>query len=112
MPAGGVEKGEASEEAALRELKEETGFTPDTLQHLPTFWTTPGFCTERMHAYLATGLRLGSPRRDEDEHIRVVNVPMNRIPDMIRSGEIRDGKTIATLLLVLHPLHLDEGTEA
>ena len=100
VPAGGVDKGERSEEAALRELQEETGFTADVLHHLSSFWTTPGFCTELMHAYLATGLRPGSLKPDEDEDIQVVKVPLNRIPDMIRSGEIRDAKSIASLLMV------------
>ena len=102
IPAGGVEKGEVSQEAVLRELQEETGYTADKLQHLSTFWTTPGFCNELMHAYLATDLRPGSPHQDEDEDIQVVKVPLDRIPDMIRRREIRDAKSIASLLMVLH----------
>ena len=102
IPAGGVEEGEVSQEAVLRELQEETGYTADTLEHLSSFWTTPGFCTELMHAYLATGLRPGSGQQDEDEDIQVVTVPLDGIPDMIRRGEIRDAKSIASLLMAIY----------
>lgn len=102
VPAGGVESGELSREAVLRELQEETGYSADNLEHLSSFWTTPGFCTELMHAYLATGLRPGELRPDEDEDIRVVKMPLERIPDMMRRGEIKDAKSIASLLLALY----------
>lgn len=101
IPAGGVEKDELSHEAVLRELQEETGYTADNLKHLSSFWTTPGFCTELMHAYLATGLSPSTLTPDEDEDIQVVKIPMDRIPDMISNGEIRDAKSIASLLIVL-----------
>ncbi|MCE2463840.1 MAG: NUDIX hydrolase [Dehalococcoidia bacterium] len=100
--AGGVEEGESSLDAVLRELQEETGYTADSLQHLSSFWTTPGFCTELMHSYLATGLRPSSLEQDEDEDLQVDKVPLPEIPDMIRQGEIRDAKSIASLLMVLH----------
>ena len=102
VPAGGVEEGESSLDAVLRELQEETGYTADSLRHLSSFWTTPGFCTELMHSYLATGLRPSSLEQDEDEDVQVAKVPLMEIPDMIRQGEIRDAKSIASLLMVLH----------
>ena len=103
VPAGGVEDGEVSQEAVLRELQEETGYTAGNLQHLSSFWTTPGFCTELMHAFLATGLSPSSLEPDEDEHIQeVVKVPLDSVPDMIRRGEIRDAKSMASLLMVLY----------
>lgn len=108
IPAGGIEEGEAPEEAVVRELQEEIGYTADSLRHLSTFWTTPGFCNELMHSYLATELRPDSRRPDEDENIQVVRVPMDRIPGMIRGGEIKDVKSIASLLLVLY-LHNQSG---
>ena len=101
IPAGGVEPGEAAEEAVLRELQEETGFTAGKLQHLSSFWTTPGFCTELMHAYIATGLVPSGLKPDEDEHIQVITVPMDTVPDMLNRGEIKDAKSIASLLMVL-----------
>ena len=101
VPAGGVERGEANRAAVLRELQEETGYTADNLQHLSSFWTTPGFCTELMHAYLATDLRPGHLSQDPDEDIEVVKVPLDKMRQMIRNGEIKDAKSIASLLMAL-----------
>ena len=101
-PAGGLEEGEAPEEGVLRELQEEIGFTAGKLQWMAGFWMTPGFCTEYMHAYIATDLRPSALAPDEDENIEVVPTPLARIPDMIRSGEIEDAKTIAALLMAVH----------
>jgi ADP-ribose pyrophosphatase len=102
VPAGGLEEGEAPDEGAQRELQEEIGFTAGKLQRMAGFWMVPGFCTEYMHAYLATDLREGALPPDEDENIEVVPTPLSRIPDMIRSGEIEDGKTIAAILMAIH----------
>ncbi len=101
VPAGSVDEGESPEEAAARELQEETGYTADSIEHITSFWTTPGFCTELMHAYVATGLSPGSMRLEDDEIIQVIKVPLEKVPDMVRSGEIRDAKSIASLMLVL-----------
>lgn len=101
VPAGGIDEGETPEEATRRELQEETGYTAGRLQHLTTFWLTPGFCTERMHAYLATGLERSSLKPDEDENIRVVPTPLNDVLGLIQSNVIRDAKSIAVLLLTL-----------
>ena len=98
-PAGGVESGEVSEDTVLRELQEEVGYTASNLQHLASFWVAPGWATERMHAYLATGLTPSKLAADDDENIQVVRVPFANAVAMIHSGEIHDGKTIAALLL-------------
>lgn len=102
VPAGGVENGEVSQEAVLRELQEETGYIASNLELLAKFWTTPGFCNEYMHAYVATGLSPSSLPADDDEDILVERVPMAKIPDLIRNGIIRDAKSIASLLMVMH----------
>ena len=99
VPAGGVEDGEISEEAVLRELQEEIGYTADHLEHLSSFWVAPGWATEYMHAYLATGLRESRLDGDEDENIEVVRLRFDEAVSMLKSGEINDGKTIAALLL-------------
>ena len=104
IPAGGVEQGEVSREAVLRELREETGFTAGILRHLSSFWMTPGWSTEYMHAYLATDLSPARLSPDEDENISVIRVPLARIPQMIQAGEIQDAKSIASLLLALRVL--------
>jgi len=101
VPAGGIDEGETPEEATLRELQEEVGFTARKLQHLTTFWCTPGFCTEQMHAYLATELGPSSLAPDDDEELRVVPTPLDKIPGLIGDNTICDAKSIAALLLVL-----------
>ena len=98
-PAGGVEAGEVSEETVLRELQEEVGYTAASLRHLASFWVAPGWATERMHAYLATGLTPSKLAADDDENIQVVRIPFADALAMIGTGEIHDGKTIASLLL-------------
>ena len=101
VPAGGIEDGEAPEDAVLRELQEEIGFSAGSLHFLAGFWVTPGWSTEYMHAYLATDLRPASLSPDEDEDISVVHVPMDDVLGLIGNSEIRDAKSIASLLLVL-----------
>jgi ADP-ribose pyrophosphatase len=101
VPAGGMDDGETPEQAALRELQEEIGFTAGTLRHLSSSWVAPGWCTELLHGYLATDLRPSRLAPDEDENITLVPVPLDRIPGMIESGEIQDMKSIAYLLLAL-----------
>ena len=104
VPAGGVEPGEGSQEAVLRELREETGFTAGTLHHLSSFWMAPGWSTEYMHAYLATDLSPAILAPDADEIISVVRVPVARIPELVQNGEIQDAKSIVSLLLAMRLL--------
>ncbi len=100
IPAGIPEEGEGWEDCALRELEEETGLKADGLRHLTRIFTTPGFTDEVIHLFLAQDLREGDVRRDEDEFMEVVEVPFPRVLEMIREGEIRDGKSIVALLFV------------
>jgi ADP-ribose pyrophosphatase len=102
--AGGVDGDELAEEAALRELQEEIGFTAGKLRHLSSSWVAPGWCTELMHLYLATDLSPASLPPDSDENISVVTVPLHRVPDLIESGDIQDIKSIAALLLAMRSM--------
>lgn len=97
--AGTLEEGESPEETAHRELVEETGYQAAHLEPLTTFYTTPGICTERMHAFVATGLSEVGQRLEEGEQIEVEIVSQDRAMAMAASGEIKDGKTLATLLM-------------
>ncbi len=99
LPAGTLEPGEAPLEAARRELAEETGLTGGAWRQAARFWTTPGFCRERMTLFVAEGVEAGEARPAPDEAFEVVRWPVEEIP--ARLGEIEDAKTLAGLLLYL-----------
>ena len=101
-PAGGIERGEDPGRAVLRELQEETGCTADEVIPMRSFWMSPGFCTEEMHAFIAKKLRPGALHQEEDESIEVVPTPISDIPRLIKSGAIRDSKSVAALLMAIH----------
>ena len=94
-----VEDSESPEECAQRELQEEIGYAASDFTKLGTFWPSPGFCDELMHAFLARGLVPSRLEADEDENIEVVRYPVARVVEMVRTGEIRDAKTIVAVLL-------------
>lgn len=98
IPAGRLDPGEKPETCAHRELREETGCTATSMQHLYTMYTTPGFTDERIHIFLATGLEQGDAAREADEFLTVETVPLSRALEMIKSGEIEDGKTALGIL--------------
>ncbi len=101
VPAGGIEPGEKLEECVRRELREETGFLPKRVVRLGGFYSSPGYCTEYLHFFLATDL-VPSPLQAEDsESIRLVRVPLSEIPGLINSGSICDAKSIAALFFFL-----------
>ena len=99
LPAGTLHAGEAPQDAAPRELAEETGDRAAHWQYLTRFHTMPGICDEIIHLFLATGLTPGHTNLDPDEYIEVVTVPLDQALTMVRSGEIRDAKTIIGLAM-------------
>lgn len=101
-PAGGIEDPESPDDCAQRELQEEVGFASRNLRTLGGFWSAPGFCDEFMYVYLAKDLVPSNLEADDDENIQVEKIPMSRIPQLIRLGEIQDAKTIAALLMVIN----------
>jgi len=101
IPAGGIDPGETPEDSVRREMREETGFLPQKVAKLGGFYSSPGFCTEYLHLYLATDL-VHSPLQAEDsQSISLVRVPLLEIPGLIASGAICDAKSIAGLLAFL-----------
>jgi len=100
LPAGTLEPNETPEQAAPRELAEETGDHAARWRRLTGFYTVPGICDEYLHLFLATGLTPGQANQEADEFIEVVTLPLDDALGMARRGEIRDAKTIIGLLLV------------
>jgi ADP-ribose pyrophosphatase len=98
IPAGRLDPGEAPEACALRELREETGCTARSVEHMYTFFTTPGFTDEKIHLFLAVGLERGEAKREKDEFLEVETLALSRALELIKGGEIRDGKTVVGIL--------------
>jgi ADP-ribose pyrophosphatase len=100
IPAGVLEPGEAPADCARRELLEEAGATAARIDHLTTVYTTPGFTDERIHLFMATGVRAGTAAPEPDELIEVQPQPLSRVLQMVRDGQIVDAKTIVALLFL------------
>lgn len=100
-PAGTVEEGEAPEECAVRELQEEIGFASGDLRELGGFWSSPGFTDEYMYAYVARELVPSRLEGDPDEDIEVERLSVPEVMRAIREGDIRDAKTIASVLMAV-----------
>ncbi len=99
LPAGTLRHGESPLAAARRELAEETGLTGGQWREAAAFWTTPGFCRERMTLFVAEGVQPGDAHPDEDESFELVYWPVAEAAG--RLGEVEDAKTFAGLLLYL-----------
>jgi ADP-ribose pyrophosphatase len=100
LPAGKMDPGESPLQYASRELEEETGYRAADWRQICSFYTTPGFSNELLYMLEAKGLTAGEAHPDAEEFIDTVTVPLERARNMIRSGEIRDVKTIAGILAV------------
>ena len=102
LPAGKLDPGEQPEHCAARELEEETGYLASTMKKLTAIYTTPGFCSEQLHIYLATGLKK-SPRGQRLEEgemdLQLKRLPFDEVVKMIEEQEIVDSKTICGILL-------------
>ncbi len=98
IPAGKLDPGEDPLECAKRELHEETGFSASRIQYLTTIATTPGFCDEVIHIYMATGLTFDGANPDDDEFVNVDLVPLSELIDAVLDGKIEDAKTVVGAL--------------
>lgn len=99
LPAGIVDAGETPLQTAGRELAEETGFSARQLDLLVTFYSSPGFSTELLYVYVATGLQPVAVAHDDEEEIELVRLPLEQAIEQVLHGEISDAKTVAGLLV-------------
>lgn len=100
IPAGTIEPGEAPDACARRELAEELSLAASRWTPLAQCYSSPGFCTELLHLYLAEGLTPAQGQADEDEAITIECLPLADVLARIADGTIRDAKSIAGLMLV------------
>ena len=102
LPAGKLDAGEDPLVCAARELEEETGYVAGRIEKLTAIYTTPGFCNEQLHIYLATNLA-ASPKGQQLEEgemdLTLRRLPLEEAVAMIEHGEIVDGKTICGVLM-------------
>lgn len=101
IPAGTLEKGEAPDNCARRELKEETGYTAGSMKKILAMYMAPGYSNEVIHLYFATALKAGEPRAEEDEDISLEVYSADELLDGIEKNTIEDAKTIAGVLIYL-----------
>lgn len=101
IPAGTREPDEPPEVCAARELREETGFEAEVIEPLLRFFVSPGWCTEELIVYRATGLSQVGASPEDDEVIDPVEVRPGEIPGLMRDGRIADAKTVTALLAYL-----------
>ncbi len=101
VPAGGIEPGEEVLDSVRRELQEEIGYLPGTIETLGGFYSIPGYGTEYLHVYLARNLMPSRLAAEDTDDIEVIRVPAAQIPELVFSGQLCDAKSIAALLTYL-----------
>jgi ADP-ribose pyrophosphatase len=99
LPAGMLEENEDPETCALREIREEIGMAAGQLRLIGQFFLAPGYSSEYMHVFLATGLYPSALEPDEDELLTVERYPLDQVWELVSRGEIQDSKTLAALFL-------------
>ncbi len=98
IPAGKLNPGEDPAQTAARELAEETGWQPASVEHMFTIYPTPGYSAEKIYIYRAHGVREGQVHPDEDEFVTAAFYPVDEVLSMIERGEIKDAKTIIAVM--------------
>ena len=107
IPAGKIDKGEDAFNSAVRELKEETGYTAENIKLLTKVYVSCGYSQEQISIYLCTGLTPGETVFDEDEDLEIYEIPLKELYDMCMNGEIVDSKSIVGILMAKEILDAD-----
>jgi ADP-ribose pyrophosphatase len=100
IPAGKLDGAEDPKVCAERELREETGCTAARMEHVYTFYTTPGFTDERIHVFMATGLTRGETSHETDEFLTLETVTLSHALELIKTGELKDAKSALAILYI------------
>ena len=99
IPAGKLDSAdEIPHQAALRELREETGIVPKDLIDMGIYYGSPAIMGEKIHMYMARGLQFGKDDLDADEFLEVLTIPLEKAVELVLQGKITDGKTQTALL--------------
>ncbi len=106
LPAGMIEEGELSREAAIRELEEETGYLAKHIQFLREYYPCVGYSDEKISIYLATDLEKTQQHLDETENINVIELPLEEVVEMLDKNELF---TASTIIGLLHYLRYVKG---
>lgn len=110
IPAGKLDsKEEDPYEAAMRELREETGATCEKLTFLGVYYPSPAILDECIRMYMAKDLSFGDTDPDEDEFIDTVKIPLDELCEKIACGEVQDGKTQAAVLKAAYLLNKEKN---
>lgn len=104
IPAGKIDAGESPEICAAREIEEELGVRVGQIEKLAEFYSTPGFCEEKLFVYLATELEPAQQKLDHDEAVEIVYLSLEEAWQLVEQGEIEDAKTIIALMLTRQKL--------
>lgn len=99
LPAGKIDGTEDPKDCAVREFKEETGYSAENMVHLAEFYPTPAYDNEKIYVYHASGLTMGEQDLDENEFLSLEYVPFDKALEMCMNGEIEDAKTIIGIML-------------
>lgn len=102
LPAGKLKPGEDPADCARRELREELGLIAGELTHLTSFYSSPGFCDEILHVFLAEGLQQEEEESEHEEFLEPERRPLEPLPELLE--ELQDGKSIIGILLALREL--------
>lgn len=100
IPAGKLEESEDPKEAALRELKEETGYTAESIDYVNSFYSSIGYSEEVLHLYIAKDLTAGDTDFDDNEAIDIYEYSIDDLMEMVMDGTVEDAKTIIAIFML------------